>query len=137
MYKLPIAIALLMFASATVAEIICVEVLRGSLVGWIADPNRIPQVLVMVAFNAIQGALFGYAAHRAAANALELRRAEQHRQRLAQELGPALSFVQYAAYSTADKTCIAICNEAICRAVNMIVAPAPARTEGDHSASLA
>jgi hypothetical protein len=121
MYRRPISIALFVFIAATVAEIVSVEILRGSVFGWIAEPNRIPQVLVMVAFNALQGALLGYAAHRAAANAIELRRAEQERYRLAEELRPALSLVQYAAYSTADKQCIEVCNDAIRRAVEVII----------------
>jgi len=121
MYRRPISIALVVFIAATVAEIVCIEVLRGSLFGWISEPNRIPQVLVMVGFNALQGALLGYAARRAAANAIELARAEQERARLAEELRPALSLVQYAAYSTADKQCIEVCNDAIRRAVQVIM----------------
>ena len=121
MYKTPICVALFVFAAATVAEIVSVEVLRGSVLGWMADPDKIPPVLVMVGFNALQGALFGYAAHRAAANAIEARRAEQYRFRLAEELRPALSLVQYAVYSTADKRCIDLCNDAIRRAVTAIM----------------
>jgi len=117
MYRKPILIALLVFTAASVAEIISVSILHGSVFAWITTPERVPQVLVIVGFNALQGALLGYAAHRAAANKIELYRAKQERFRLAQELGPALSMVQYAAYSTADKRCIDICNDAICRAV--------------------
>jgi len=120
MYKTPILTALLVFFAATIAEIGIIEILRGSLTGWIAGPDGIPQILVMVGFNALQGALLGYAAHRAAANKIELQRAEQERFRLSQELRPALSMVQYAAYSTADKRCIDICNDAIRRAVGAI-----------------
>jgi hypothetical protein len=123
MYRRPISIALFVFIAATVAEIICIEVLRGSLFGWMGEPDRIPQVLVMVGFNALQGALLGYAAHRAAANAIELRRAEQERWRLAEELRPALSLVQYAAYSTANKRCIDVCNDAVRRAAEVIMPP--------------
>ena len=119
MYKRPIIIAFLVFAAATVAEIISVAVLRASVRELIAV-DHVPQVLVMVGFNAVQGALFGYAAHRALANKIELRRAEQERFRLEQELRPALSMVQYAAYSTADKRCIDICNDAIRRVVSTI-----------------
>jgi len=98
------------------------------------EPDRILQVLVMVGFNALQGALFGYAAHRDAANAIELRRAEQDRYRLTEELRPALSLVQYATYSTADKCCIEICNDAISRVMGAMMPIANGRGAGAHSA---
>ena len=79
MYKVPIVTAALVFIAATLLEIVTVEVLRGSIVEWLAEPHKLVLVLVMIGINAIQGALFGYAAHRAAANALLLRRAEEDR----------------------------------------------------------
>jgi hypothetical protein len=122
MYRVPIITASLVFVTATLVELLAVEILRGSVVQWLAEPHKLVLVLVMIGINAVQGALFGYAAHRAALNAILLRQAEQDRceltQRLGQELRPALSMVQYAAYTTADRRCIELCNEAIRRAVN-------------------
>ncbi len=100
------------------------EMFRGSVLQWMPEPNRFVLVLVMIGINATQGALFGYAAHRAARNALLWHRAEQDRReltfRLGEQLRPALSMMQYAAYNTADKRCINICNEAIRRVVNTV-----------------
>jgi len=126
MYKLPITIAASVFVTATVVELLVIEVLRGSVAGWLAHPHRIILLAVMIGMNAIQGALFGYAAHRATLNALMRERSEQiHRKltyRLRSELQPALTIVQYAAYKTCDKQCIEICNEAISRVVNTVTA---------------
>ena len=124
MYKVPITIAFLAFVAATLLEILAMEILRGSVLDWMAEPHRLVFVAVMIAINAAQGALFGYAAHRSARNALLWRRAEQDRReltfRLGQQLRPALSMMQYAAYNTADKRCIKVCNEAISQVVNMV-----------------
>ena len=124
MYTIPITIASLAFVAATLLEILAMEILRGSVLEWMAEPHRFVFVLVMIGINATQGALFGYAAHRAARNALLCHRAEQDRReltfRLGEQLRPALSMMQYAAYNTADKRCIKVCNEAITRVVNTV-----------------
>ena len=124
MYTGPITIASLAFVAATVLEILAIEMLRGSVLQWMPEHHRSVLVLVMIGINATQGALFGYAAHRAARNALLRHRAEQDRRelsfRLGEQLRPALSMMEYAAYSTADKRCINICNEAIRRVVNTV-----------------
>jgi hypothetical protein len=124
MYKLPIITAAFVFLSATLVEVVAVEILRGSVTGWLVGPYKLLFVALMILINAVQGALLGYAAHRAAANALLLRRAEQDRSqlsaRLGEELRPALSMVQYAAYHTANKRCIEICNAAIARILNVV-----------------
>jgi len=124
MYTGPITIASLAFVAATVLEILAIEMLRGSVLQWMPEHHRSVLVLVMIGINATQGALFGYAAHRAARNALLWHRAEQDRReltfRLGEQLRPALSMMEYAAYSTADKRCINICNEAIRRVVNTV-----------------
>jgi len=128
MYKVPITIAFLAFAAATLLEISAMEILRGSVLAWMAEPHRLVFVAVMIAINAAQGALFGYAAHRSARNALRWRRAEQDRReltfRLGQQLRPALSMMQYAAYNTADKRCIKACNEAINQVVHTVTGAA-------------
>jgi len=59
-----------------------------------AEPHRFVFVLVIIGINATQGALFGYAVHRAARNALLWHRAEQDRRELTFRLG-----------DTADKRC--------------------------------
>ncbi len=124
MYKLPIIIAACVFLSATLVEIVAVEILRGSVTGWLVGPYKLLFVALMILINAVQGALLGYAAHRAAANALLLRRAEQDRtqlsERLGEELRPALSMVQYAAYHSANKRCIELCNAAITRILSAV-----------------
>ncbi len=124
MYKIPIITASSVFVIATATELIAVETLRGSLVEWLTQPHKLPLLLVLIATNAMQGALFGYAAHRAARNALLRRCSErEHREltnRLRHQLRPALTIVQYAAYKTSDKQCIAICNEAISRVVKTV-----------------
>ncbi len=124
MYKLPIITAAFVFLSATVVEIVAVEILRGSVTGWLVGPYKLLFVALMILINAVQGALLGYAAHRAAANALLLRRAEQDRtqlsERLGEELRPALSMVQYAAYHSANKRCIELCNDAITRILSAV-----------------
>ena len=124
MYAVPITIASVAFVAATLLEIFAMEILRGSVLEWMAEPHRFVFVLVMIGINATQGALFGYAAHRAARNALLWHRAEQDRCelncRLGEQLRPALSMIQYAAYNTADKRCIEVCNEAITRVVNTV-----------------
>lgn len=126
MYKIPIAVAASVFVSVTVVELVTIEAMRGSVAGWLAHPHRMIVLAVMIGINAIQGALFGYAAHRAALNKLLRQRSEQeHRQltyRIRSELRPALTIVQYAAYKTCDKQCIEICNEAISRVVNTVTA---------------
>jgi hypothetical protein len=126
MYRLPIIIAGSAFVIATVVEFFAIEALGGSLAGWLAHPHRITLLAVMIAMNALQGALFGYAAHRAARNEFLWQRSEQeHRKltyRLRSELQPALTLVQYAAYKTCDKQCIEICNEAISRVVTTVTA---------------
>ena len=124
MYTVPITIAFLAFVAATLLEILAMEMLRGSVLQWMPEHHRSVLVLVMIGINATQGALFGYAAHRAARNALLWHRAEQDRReltfRLGEQLRPALSMMEYAAYSTADNRCINICNEAIRRVVNTV-----------------
>ena len=124
MYRVPITIASLAFVAATLLEILAMQMLRGSVLQWMPEPHRFVFVLVMIGINATQGALFGYAAHRAARNALLWHRAEQDRReltfRLGAQLRPALSMMEYAAYNTADKRCINICNEAIRRVVNTV-----------------
>jgi hypothetical protein len=126
MYKAPIIIASFVFVIGTVVEGIAIEVLRGSVVEWLTQPHKVPLLLAMIGMNAMQASLFGYAAHRAARNALLWRRAEwEHREltlRLRYQLRPALSIVQYAAYKTSDKQCIEICNQAISRVVNTVAA---------------
>lgn len=126
MYKIPIIIAASAFVTATVVEFLALEIPGGSLAGWLAHPHRISLLAVIIAMNAIQGALFGYAAHRAARNAFLWQRSErEHRTltyRLRSELQPALTVVQYAAYKTYDKQCIKICNEAITRVVRAVTA---------------
>jgi len=63
MYKIPIITASSVFVIATATELIAVETLRGSLVEWLTQPHKLPLLLVLIATNAMQGALFGYAAH--------------------------------------------------------------------------
>lgn len=129
MYKVPIFVAGLVFVIACVVELLAIELLGGSLAIWLAHPHRTSLLAIMIGMNAIQGALFGYAAHRAALNALLWRRSErEHRdfaQRLRSELRPALTIVPYAAYRTSDKQCIRICTEAISRVVNTVTAAGP------------
>lgn len=124
MYKAPIMIASSLFVLGTVVEIIAIELWRGPLVEWLTQPQKLPVLLVMIGINAVQGSLFGYAAHRAARNRTKLRRAEsEHHElthRLREELRPALSIVQYAAYKTSDKQCIEICNRAIKRVMHTV-----------------
>ena len=57
MYKVPIVTAALVFITATLLEIVTVEVLRGSIVEWLAEPHKLVLVLVMIGINAIQGYL--------------------------------------------------------------------------------
>ena len=126
MYKVPIFVAGLAFVIATLVELLAIEVLGGSLAAWLAHAHRMSLLSILIGMNAIQGALFGYAAHRAALNACLWRRSErEHRDfthRLRSELRPALTIVQYAAYKTSDKQCIEICSEAISRVVNTVIA---------------
>lgn len=126
MYKAPISVAGLAFVIATMVELVAIELLGGSLATWLAHPHRTSLIAIMIGMNAVQGALFGYAAHRAALNAFLWRRSErEHRDfthRLRSELRPALTIVQYAAYKTSDKQCIRICSEAISRVVNTVSA---------------
>ena len=90
MYTGPITIASLAFVAATVLEILAIEMLRGSVLQWMPEHHRSVLVLVMIGINATQGALFGYAAHRAARNALLWHRAEQDRRELTFCLGAQL-----------------------------------------------
>ena len=124
MYRMPIVVAASVFAIATLIELFALEVSRGSVAIWLGNPHRIAFLTIVIGMNALQGALFGYAAHRAALNKFLRRRSEQeHRTlayRLRSELQPALTIVQYAAYKTCDKQCIEICNEAINRVVNTV-----------------
>src|SRR5215470_1112084 len=126
MYKAPIFVAGLAFVITTVVELLAIEVLGGPLAAWLAHAHRTSLLAVMIGMNAVQGALFGYAAHRAALNAFLWHRSErEHRDfthRLRSELRPALGIVQYAAYKTSDKQCIKICSEAISRVVNTVTA---------------
>jgi hypothetical protein len=126
MYKAPIFVAALAFVIATVVELLAIELLGGSLAAWLAHPHRMSILAIMIGMNAAQGALFGYAAHRAALHAFLWHRSErEHRNftyRLCSELRPALTIVQYAAYKTSDKQCIEICSEAISRVVNTVTA---------------
>ncbi len=124
MYKTPIFVAGLAFVIASIVELLAIEMLGGSLAAWLAHPHRTGLLAIMIGMNAVQGALFGYAAHRAALNAFLWRRSErEHRDfthRLHSELRPALTLVQYAAYKTSDKQCIKICTEAISQVVNTV-----------------
>jgi hypothetical protein len=120
-----------LFVFGTLVEIIAIELWRGPLVEWLTQPQKLPLLLVMIGINAVQGSLFGYAAHRAARNKREWRLAQlehhQRTRRLREELRPALSIVQYAAYKTSDKQCIEICNRAI-KLVTQTVAGVEAET---------
>ncbi len=126
MYRTPIFVAGLAFVIASVVELLAIELLGGSLATWLAHPHRMSLLAIMIGMNAVQGALFGYAAHRAALNAFLWQRSErEHRDlahRLRSELRPALTIVQYAAYKTSDKQCIEICTEAISRVMNTVTA---------------
>ena len=128
MYRMPIVVAASVFVIATVIELFAIEVSRGSIAVWLGTPHRIAFLTIVIGMNALQGALFGYAAHRAALNNFLRKRTQQeHRtltHRLRSELRPALTIVQYAAYKTCDKQCIQICNEAISRVVSTVTAVA-------------
>ncbi len=126
MFKTPIFVAGLAFVIATVVELFGIEVLGGSLAAWLAHAHRTSLLAIMIGMNAIQGALFGYAAHRAALNAFLWQRSEREHlnltHRLRSELRQALAIVQYAAYKTSDKQCIEFCSQAISRVVNTVTA---------------
>jgi PAS domain-containing protein len=127
MNRRPFEVAVSVFAFSVITELLCIQILTGSLTVWLHHPHRLLLLLSMVLVNLLNAATALYFSARAVRAEISLQLSER-RQRaigmyLNHHLRNALTVVQDAAFLTNDEQTIKHCDEAIARIVNVLVSP--------------
>lgn len=125
MNRRSLTVGISVFALSIVAELLCIQILRGSLTIWLNHPHRRLLLLALVAINLLNALAAMYFSSRAITAELNLRLAEQkHRQAglyLNHHLRNALTVIQNAAFLTHDPETIRLCDDAVNRIVTVLV----------------
>ena len=106
MKRFPFEVALSVFSFSVVAELLCIELLRGSLSVWLEHPNRRLLLMVMVLVNLLNAVTALYFSARAIKAEVRLQLSHNRQKEagiyLTRELRGALLTVQNAAFGTND-----------------------------------
>jgi PAS domain-containing protein len=121
----PFEIALSVFAFSVTTELLCIKILRGSLIDWLNHPHRQLLLLSLVLVNLLNAVTAMYFCSRAARAEVRLKLRERKQEQVSvylnHHLRNALSIVQNAAFLTNDEQTIKQCDEAVERIVSVLV----------------
>ncbi len=125
MNRRPFEVAFTVFAFSVTAELLCIEILRGSLTDWLNHPHRQLLLVSMILVNLLNAATAMYFCSRAVRAEVSLRLRERKQEQVSlylnHHLRNALSIVQNAAFLTNDEQTIKLCDDAVTRIVQVLV----------------
>lgn len=125
MSRRPLEVAVSVFAFSVTTELLCVKILRGSLIDWLNHPHRQLLLLSMILVNLLNAATAMYFCSRAVRAEVRLNLRERKQAQVSvylnHHLRNALSIVQNAAFLTNDEQTIKLCDDAVTRIVQVLV----------------
>ena len=125
MTRRPVEVALSVFAFSVTTELLCIKILRGSLIDWLNHPHRQLLLLSLILVNLLNAATAMYFSSRAVRAEVSLKLRERKQEEIGiylnHHLRNALSIVQNAAFLTNDEKTIKLCDEAVRRMVEILV----------------
>jgi hypothetical protein len=121
----PFEVALSVFAFSVATELLCIRMLRGSLIDWLNQPHRELLLLSMILVNLLNAVTAMYFSSRAVRAEVNLKLRERKQEEIGiylnHHLRNALSVVQNAAFLTNDEQTIKLCDDAVKRIVQVLV----------------
>jgi hypothetical protein len=125
MNQRPMEVAVSVFAFSVITELLCIRILRGSLIDWLHHPHRQLLLLSMILVNLLNAATAMYFSSRAVRAEVSLKLNEKKQEQIGiylnHHLRNALSVVQNAAFLTNDDRTIKLCDDAVARIVHVLV----------------
>jgi hypothetical protein len=125
MNRRTLEVAVSVFAFSVTTELLCIRILRGSLIDWLNQPHRELLLLSMIFVNLLNAATAMYFSSRAVKAEVSLKLRERKQEQIGiylnHHLCNALSVVQNAAFLTHDEQTIRLCDEAVTRIVEVLV----------------
>jgi hypothetical protein len=125
MNRRPLEVAVSVFAFSVITELLCIRILRGSLIDWLHSPHRQLLLLSMILVNLLNAATAMYFSARAVRAEVSLKLNEKKQEQIGiylnHHLRNALSVVQNAAFLTNDEQTIKLCDDAVARIVQVLV----------------
>jgi hypothetical protein len=125
MNRRPLEVAVSVFAFSVTTELLCIRILRGSLIDWLHHPHRQLLLLSMILVNLLNAAIAMYFSSRAVRAEVNLKIRERKQEQIGiylnHHLRNALSVVQDAAFLTNDEQTIKLCDDAVKRIVQVLV----------------
>jgi len=127
MNRRPFEVAASVFAFSVITELLCIQMLRGSLSVWLHHPHRLLLLLCMVLVNLLNAATALYFNARAVRAEVRLQLSEKRQRAIGMYLNHylrnALTVIQDAAFLTNDEQTIKHCDEAVAKIVKVLVSP--------------
>lgn len=125
MNRRSLAVGISVFAFSVVAELLCIQILRGSLTVWLSHPNRRLLLLSFIVINLLNASTAMYFSSRAVRAEINLKVSQQKQREvgvyLNHHLRNALTVIQNAAFLTHDAETIRLCDEAVTKIVSVLV----------------